>query len=594
MPAGHAQGVYVALPTMATADAMFDRLRGKELWRRLFADGTASLALAHSADWLKLKLEEANRSDAGYGQDEELSASRHCTAWLSDNRKKALLADFGVGTVDQALLSVLPVRHQSLRLFGLSTKVLIVDEVHACDCYMGELLARLLYFHARLGGSAVLLSATLPKTQRAHYVRAFAQGAGFIERQPHVDSYPLATHLSAMSLTETPVPARPEAARRVTVHILGDEAAALAWLESAVNRGRCAVWVRNTVADALDTWGRWNAAHPDQSATLYHARFALVDRLEIGKQIERTFGRDSTRKTRRGRLVIATQVVEQSLDVDFDDMVIDLCPIDLVIQRAGRLQRHVRDADGTCLRDSGAADGRGGAVLAVLMPEPEHCASADWYTRLLPKAARVYPDHGKLWLTAEWLKEHAGFALPENARDMLETVYGEAALDRLPDAIKKAALDADGSCRADRGVARTNVLTFGVGYDPSDLTWRDDVETPTRLRDDPTVRLRLARLSEGQLACWAQVDKAIAWPLSEVSIPKRLVAGQSARFQRLIDVAKATMPDEGRYCLVVPLEHVAERWRGYASDSEGRDVVLSYASDMGLKIEQGAEDESDQ
>lgn len=176
MASAGAQGLYLALPTMATADAMFDRVRKDDGWRRFFAAGAGQLALAHSADRLKLRLEEMNRRDAGYGQDEDASASRQCSAWLADSRKKALLADFGVGTLDQALLAVLPAKHQSLRLLGLANKVLIVDEVHACDCYMGELLARLLRFHAAQGGSAILLSATLPRNQRARYLEAPSPG----------------------------------------------------------------------------------------------------------------------------------------------------------------------------------------------------------------------------------------------------------------------------------------------------------------------------------------------------------------------------------------------------------------------------------
>ena len=112
---GQSQGIYLALPTMATADAQFERAKKEDGWRRFFANGEAQLALAHSADKLKLKLEKLNNTDHGYGKGEESSASQNCTAWLADSRKKALLADFAVGTIDQALLTVLPVRHQSLR-----------------------------------------------------------------------------------------------------------------------------------------------------------------------------------------------------------------------------------------------------------------------------------------------------------------------------------------------------------------------------------------------------------------------------------------------------------------------------------------------
>jgi len=115
MSEGQGRGVYLALPTMATADAMFERVRRDKAWKRFFAEDHAQLVLAHSADRLKLRLEEASQRDYGYGVTEERSASQSCTAWLADNRKKALLADFGVGTLDQALLSVLPRRHQSIR-----------------------------------------------------------------------------------------------------------------------------------------------------------------------------------------------------------------------------------------------------------------------------------------------------------------------------------------------------------------------------------------------------------------------------------------------------------------------------------------------
>ncbi|MCU0843155.1 MAG: CRISPR-associated helicase Cas3', partial [Thiobacillaceae bacterium] len=414
MATGSGQGLYLALPTMATADAIFDRVRRDNGWRRFFAGGAGQLALAHSADWLKLRLEAINRRDADYGPGEDTSASRHCSAWLADSRKKALLADFGVGTLDQALLAVLPVRHQSLRLLGLTHKVLIVDEVHACDCYMGELLARLLRFHAALGGSVILLSATLPQNQRTRYLQAFAQGAGFTTEPPKCEAYPLATRLARAGLVEQPLPARESVSRRVEVRLLQEEAQAIAQLEEAIAQDRCAVWVRNTVADAVETWRHWNITHPNRPATLYHARFALNDRLRIGERLLADFGPESGPGTRRGRLVIATQVVEQSLDVDFDDMVSDLAPIDLLIQRAGRLQRHRRDGTGNRVPGE-IPDGRGGARLAVLAPEPTPDADAKWIKRLLPKTGKVYPDHGKLWLTARWLLDRGGFEVPRQA-----------------------------------------------------------------------------------------------------------------------------------------------------------------------------------
>ncbi|MCD4843700.1 MAG: CRISPR-associated helicase Cas3', partial [Methanosarcinales archaeon] len=165
MKKGLAEGIFVALPTMATANAMYERL--VEAYRLMFAaEATPSLVLAHSARHLSDTFRhsiglEHSRGDGVYARDEE-AASAQCIEWLADNRKKALLADVGVGTIDQGLMAVLPSKHQSLRLLGLSHNVLIVDEVHAYDPYMHTLLCTLLRFHAALGGSAILLSATLP------------------------------------------------------------------------------------------------------------------------------------------------------------------------------------------------------------------------------------------------------------------------------------------------------------------------------------------------------------------------------------------------------------------------------------------------
>jgi CRISPR-associated endonuclease/helicase Cas3 len=186
---GAADGLYLALPTMATADAMHRRV--ERVYQRFFADGAQpSLVLAHSMAAFTLALECVNQTDTGYGNKEHDSASGHCTAWLADSRKKALLAHVGVGTIDQALLGILPAKHQSLRLWGLLGKILIADEVHACDAYVADLLKTLLKFHTAFGGSAILLSATLPQSQRAGFIAAFAEGTGFVTSEVTETAYP--------------------------------------------------------------------------------------------------------------------------------------------------------------------------------------------------------------------------------------------------------------------------------------------------------------------------------------------------------------------------------------------------------------------
>ena len=187
MATGQADGLYVALPTMATANAMFDRLGAA--CRTLFAPGTEpSIALAHGARDMHPGFRRASlpggRAEEPYPsagiEDEAMAttASTACAHWIADDRRRAFLADAGAGTVDQALLSILPSRHQSLRLLGLMRRVLILDEVHAYDAYMQRELDALLEFQAGLGGCAILLSATLPAAVRRRLTRAFAHGLG--------------------------------------------------------------------------------------------------------------------------------------------------------------------------------------------------------------------------------------------------------------------------------------------------------------------------------------------------------------------------------------------------------------------------------
>lgn len=589
--AGQGSGVYIALPTMATADGMFDRLRTKERYKRLFASADVSLVLAHSADRLKLALEDANRRDSAYGARETETASRQCTAWLSDNRKKALLADFGVGTIDQALLAILSAKHQSLRLLGLSAKVLVIDEVHACDSYMGELLKTLLHFHAAMGGSAVLLSATLPQSQRTGYINAFASGVECDSQSAIETAYPLASHFSANGLTEQFVPARSEVSRFVRVKPVSDEGSAHEYIKEAVNRGRCVVWIRNTIFDAVAAWRKWQRDSPDSNAILFHARFALMDRLYIGKTIENDFGDKSGTPSRQGKVVFATQVIEQSLDVDFDDMVTDLAPIDLIIQRAGRLQRHSRDALGNRITGN---DERGGACLTVLMPEPLLNAQSNWYSQLFPKAKKIYPDHGKLWLTAYWLDENKGFQMPEQARVMIEAVYADMSEAHVPEGLSRSAQDAEGSRLAGQAMADFNSLNFDAGYDPIGINWKDDDNAPTRL-GEKTVRVRLAKVTEKGLRPWAETHTGMEWALSELTVPYRLIKGENQRWQTEIEAARQTMKDEGRYVVIIPLEEIkANQWRGYAANLRDEEIQVFYSPVIGLHISKEEDDEFDQ
>lgn len=527
MAAGLAAGVYVGLPTMATANAMYERMQ--QSYRALYADvERASLVLSHGARDLSESFRKSvvlseQVGDSDYGAN-ELSASAYCNQWLADNRKKALLADVGVGTIDQALLAVLPARFQSLRLLGLSNKVLLVDEVHAYDPYMRQLLMSLLEAHAAQRGCAVLLSATLPAGFKRELLMAYARGAGSTLAQPELSSaYPLVTRLAGDVLMETPVATRTTVRRTVSVLRIADESAALAVIERAVRSGQCICWIRNTVRDARNTWQQLSEREwvLKDRLTLFHSRFAMVDRQRIEEQVMAIFGKESGGSTRAGQVLIATQVVEQSLDLDFDVLITDVAPVDLLIQRAGRLQRHIRTAEGTTIA-GGEVEERSPPTLHILAPDPEQVTDERWLRSLLPGTQAVYPHVGQLWLSMKGVLESGGFTMPDDARSLIEGVYADAVQASIPAPLQSLSDTAEGVQRGDAAMGSFNCLNLGAGYTRGmagqHSRWDDEVRIPTRLGQD-TVVVALARLEGSRVVPYAAHPKPrAAWALSQLSL----------------------------------------------------------------------------
>ena len=596
---GAAEGLYVALPTMATANAMFDRLAGA--CRHLFAaDAQPSLALAHGArdmhEGFRAALSRGGRDEAPYSgagarasdDASETTASAACAAWIADDRRRTFLADAGAGTIDQALLSVLPSRHQSLRLLGLMRRVLVLDEVHAYDAYMQREMERLLEFQAGLGGSAILLSATLPLSIRERLTDAFARGLGVDSQEGVLGmDYPLATIRAADVGRSIAVPGRPGRSRRLPVRFLHTPDEAVAEVAKAADAGGAVLYIRNTVDDVLDAHAALTARGFD--SLVFHARFALVDRLKIERRIVDMFGKRSTPHDRRsddgrGKVLIATQVVEQSLDLDFDALVTDLAPIDLLIQRAGRLWRHEH------------RDREGRPELLVVAPEPVDDAGDAWFGQVFPHGKYVYPDHARLWLTARTLQDTGEIESPGGMRSLVEAVYGNGAYDAVPDGLAGSLWDAEGKAGAERGVATANVLDFTRGYMRDAGAWDSDVRTPTRIDDNPQVTLRLARVVDGRIEPCAH-DRAPdepwrAWRLSEVNVSARRVGGEAVPPEHgaAAQAAKSSWTRFDSDKLLVVLEPVdaAERtWVGEAlsaDDAAPKQVRISYDRKQGLEM----------
>ena len=600
MAGGQVDGFFIALPTMATANAMYSRIA--KTYARLFAD-PASLVLATGQRKLvdafsATVVEDLAATVLPPGAEEhdprqqDQTASARCTAWLADHNKRALLSPAGVGTIDQALLAVLHSKHQSLRLLGLMRKLLVVDEVHACDTYMQGVLEVLLEFHARAGGSVILLSATLPQRMKQSLLAAFARGLQAPAPRAVSTAYPLATSwptpLSGV-LTEDAIDTRPDVQRRVAVRCSSDINEVQAAIRHALAAGHCVCWVRNTVSDAVAAFDTFQAELPHGHAMLFHARFTLHDRLAMEEQVLASFGSQSTPAQRAGQLLVATQVVEQSLDVDFDLLVTDLAPIDRVIQRAGRLRRHRRTTDGTLQADPAAGDQRGEPLLWVLTPPWTDAPEARWFKSAFSKAAAVYSHHGQLWLTARALQSGC-FTMPDDARRLIEGVFGSDADIDIPPGLQANALAAEGLGYAAQTQAQMNTLKLAGGYTRGGIDWWSEAKTPSRL-GEATSTVALARWVDGRLLPWVQ--RAHGWAYSSLRMAERLIDDTApdpdVRRQAVIEATCAELPAQGRWTVLLPMTETAQGWVGdaLAAPRKGqapRRLTWHYDPQRGLRL----------
>lgn len=322
---GH-RGLYVALPTQATGNALFSRAHS---FLAHFSAARVDIQLVHGGAAMNEELRHLQEID--HSPDESVSAS----AWFGQ-RRRPLLSPYGVGTVDQALYGVLNVKHHFVRLWGLANRVVVLDEVHAYDSYTSGLIVALLRWLRSLGCSVVLMSATLPRARRDELIRAWGAEA---HDWPALD-YPRVALVDAQSVRGLHFGARPLAP--ITLQGLAEDVAALAaQAQALLAQGGCGAVIVNTVDRAQQLYRQLREAlGPQVPVLLFHARFPMEDRQAIETQVLQCFGPDGARPTQA--LLVATQVAEQSLDIDFDFMLSDLAPVDLLLQRAGRLHRHTR------------------------------------------------------------------------------------------------------------------------------------------------------------------------------------------------------------------------------------------------------------
>lgn len=367
---------------------------------------------------------------------------------------------------------------------------------------------------------------------------------------------------------------RPGLGRAVRVTQVRSLETVLGRVVEAARLGAAVVWVRNSVDDALEAA---EALRTERIEPLvFHARFALVDRLAVEADVSACFGRTSG-GAERARVLIATQVVEQSLDLDFDLLCTDLAPADSLIQRAGRLWRHERGP--RILTEP---------EMIILSPDPAADAGAQWLRSLLPRTDAVYRDPALLWRSARIIFETGTLTTPDDMRRLIEASADESAT---PPGLQRAAGEAEGRDRGASAIAGQNVLSFEAGYTVQSGAWEPETVTPTRLEDRPQVTLRLAREEAGVIKPYATAETlAEAWSLSEVTVAQYRLSACPVP-DRLSAAAAAACATWGRWeresprvilALVQPDPIDTDKFLLEAQDGEGGVATVSYRKADGL------------
>ncbi|MGA5321609.1 CRISPR-associated helicase Cas3' [Streptomyces seoulensis] len=486
--AAEARGLFFALPTMSTADAMYPRV---EAFAQHALDGDRALTLLHSMAWLAPAYSPATSADEASTSLGEWSTDKatatEAGAWLR-GRRRGLLAPLGVGTVDQALSAILPLDFNALRLFGLADKVFVVDEAHAYGPWMHQLLTRLLDWLGAFGAPVVLLSATLSGRTATSLIDAYRRGAGFFEPTSVVPCYPGWVFTDA-STGEVHVPRAVGSGRERVLDVQmrqvlwdamtdaatpvrggGRREALREALTPVVSDGGTALVCCTTVAEAQQTFRDLCAAFPALAARegglrLLHARYPAHVRQRITAESEAAYGKprseEDIARPRPASILVATQVVEQSLDLDFDLIVTDLAPLAQLLQRAGRARRHARGDTG---RPAWALPEEAPRLVVLEPVDDKGMTSA-------PRTWGSVYDAGLLQRTAHLLRSRAdgGIAVPGDVQEMVDTVYAEDFVERLDDASRRDELQRMDAERYAKEAAETHMATMTTICGPYDV-----------------------------------------------------------------------------------------------------------------------------
>lgn len=385
-------GLYIGLPTQATSNGIFPRMTA---WAsKVSGDLSASVALAHGGAMFndEYRRLQVNTADESRGN---LSVNR----WMSGRHRK-LMPDFVDGTVDQALAAVLDQKYFMLLHEQLAGKVVVLDEVHSYDAYTNSYLETLLAYLGLYHCPTILLSATLTNEKKRDFLKAYSQNAEVPEELS--DAYPCVTWWDGQTLHEESVPTDGVSSKPIRVEWLQTSQLAER-IRNSLAGGGCAGVIKNTVKEAIKTYQTLKEELPDHRVILIHSRFLMDDRARLEDQIITLTGKHSTQQQREKLIVVGTQVLEQSLDLDFDVMFIDPCPMDLLFQRLGREHRHKRN------RPDGLSE-----AAAYLLKDGD---------KIIGRNDRPYSSY-IIDRTCELIEQKDGLlTLPDDIKPMIEQTY---------------------------------------------------------------------------------------------------------------------------------------------------------------------------
>lgn len=495
---GLATGIYFGLPTQLTSNKIYDRFN--EFLDRILEDSSQKALLLHSNAWLM---------NTTLGEEGEVGKS-----WF-DQGKRKILAPYGVGTLDQALMSVIHVRHNFVRSFGLMGKVVILDEVHSYDVYTGLLMDELVKHLLDLKCTVIILSATLTKARKIEIMGQQYQAS---------NTYPCITTYdpSNQSVKEIAV-AYNDSSNKSIDWVLSNSKDSFDEAIKRANEGQYVLWIENTVDDAIKVYQKFSAYFNDSDVEcgLLHSRFTFEDRQEIEDKWVYLFGKhNQNRYAGNGKILIGTQILEQSLDIDADFLVTRICPIDLLMQRSGRLWRHVRSN-----RHPNAL-----CQMNVLSPSFEQTIKTD--IKGFGASAMIYYPYvllKTLWAIEQYKLEHNTLQIPSQIPNLIESVYSDTgAIEDQLTSYKNEMLNGKG---ADLGLlklkqlARSKVAKLGSAL-------KDDEQATTRYIDQETVDMLLLsnlHFKDGVLNSVTLINGSVLYLMANDARSKKGIALQLAQ-----------------------------------------------------------------